>query len=81
MGRDYSKTYDDGGVDSVITTRRLINIVKAYAIWGDIDKAIMVCVNRFDEDTKMVFTQLYDKLVTPTMPLVDDEQSQDQTEF
>ena len=75
------KTYDDGGVDAVITTRRLINIVKAYAIWGDIDKAIMVCVNRFDDDTKMVFTQLYDKLVTPTMPLVDDEQSQDQTEF
>ena len=74
------KTYDDGGVDAVITTRRLINIVKAYAIWGNIDKAIMVCVNRFDDDTKMVFTQLYDKLVTP-VSLDDDEQSQDQTEF
>lgn len=56
------KTYDDGGVDAVITTRRLINIVKAYVIWGDIDKAIEVCTNRFDEDTKNVFTQLYAKL-------------------
>ena len=73
------KTYDDGGVDAVITTRRLINIVKAYAIWGNIDKAIMVCVNRFDDDTKSVFVQLYDKLTNPVS--LDDEQSQDQTEF
>ena len=59
------KTYDDGGVDAVITTRRLINIVKAQVIWDDIDKAIEVCTNRFDDDTKAVFTQLYAKLVTP----------------
>ena len=59
------KTYDDGGVDAVITTRRLINIVKAYVIWGDIEKAIEVCTNRFDEDTKNVFTQLYAKLSAP----------------
>ena len=63
------KTYDDGGVDAVITTRRLINIVKAYVIWGDIDKAIMVCVNRFDDDTKSVFVQLYDKLTNPAIEL------------
>ena len=59
------KTYDDGGVDAVITTRRLINIVKAHVIWNDTDKAIEVCTNRFDDDTKAVFTQLYAKLVTP----------------
>ena len=52
------KTYDDGGVDAVITTRRLINIVKAHVIWNDTDKAIEVCTNRSDDDTKAVFTQL-----------------------
>lgn len=56
------KTYDDGGVDSVITTRRLINIVKAYAIWEDEIKAISLCVNRFDDDTKKVFGDLYAKV-------------------
>ena len=59
------KTYDDGGVDSVITTRRLINIVKAYAVWEDLGKAIDVCINRFDDDTKSVFKQLFDKLTVP----------------
>ena len=59
------KTYDDGGVDAVITTRRLINIVKAYAVWEDLNKAIDVCINRFDDDTKSVFKQLFDKLTIP----------------
>ena len=59
------KTYDDGGVDSVITTRRLINIVKAYAVWGDLEKSIQVCINRFDDDTKNVFQQLFTKLTVP----------------
>ena len=59
------KTYDDGGVDTVVTTRRLINIVKAYVIWGDMDKAITVCTNRFDDDTKSVFSQLWTKLQDP----------------
>ena len=75
------KTYDDGGVDAVVTTRRLINIVKAYAIWGNIDKAIMVCVNRFDDDTKSVFVQLYDKLTNPVVDESSDAQTQDSTEF
>ena len=72
------KTYDDGGVDSVITTRRLINIVKAYVIWGDIAKAIEVCTNRFDVDTKNVFKQLFTKLQTPDEDVTD---AQDSTEF
>ena len=56
------KTYYDGGVDEVITTRRLINICKAYAIWSDITKAITLCTNRFDDDTKSVFVELYNKV-------------------
>ena len=73
------KTYDDGGVDSVVTTRRLINIVKAYAIWGDIDKSIMLCVNRFDDDTKLVFTQLYSKLTNPVSVEQIDAQNENPT--
>lgn len=67
------KTYDDGGVDSVITTRRLINVIKAMAIWSDIEKSIEVTTNRFDDDTKVVFTQLWQKLQEP-----DETETQDQ---
>lgn len=56
------KTYADGGIEDVISTRRLINIVKAYAIWGNIVKAITLCTNRFDDDTKKVFVDLYTKV-------------------
>lgn len=59
------KTYADGGVDSVITTRRLINISKAVAIWGDVERAIELCTNRFDDDTRATFTELYSKMVAP----------------
>jgi hypothetical protein len=55
-------TYADGGVDSVVTTRRLINILKAFSIWDDKMKAIELCINRFDDDTKSVFIQLYEKI-------------------
>lgn len=56
------KTYNDGGVEDLISTRRLINIVKAFVIWGDIMKAIELCTNRFDEDTSKVFRDLYEKI-------------------
>ena len=56
------KTFNDGGIDEVISTRRLSHIISAYAIWGDRLKAIKVCTNRFDEETKTLFTDLYGKL-------------------
>ena len=56
------KTYVDGGVEDVISTRRLINIVKAYMIWGDINKAIELTTNRFDDETKKVFVELFEKI-------------------
>ena len=57
------KTYYDGGIDDVISTRRLIAIVKAYAIWdNNMNKAIELCTNRFDDDTKSVFVELYQKV-------------------
>ena len=56
------KTFKDGGIDEVISTRRLVHIMRAYAIWNDRMKAIKVCVNRFDDETKQSFIELYDKI-------------------
>ena len=56
------KTFNDGGVDEVISTRRLVHIIKAYSIFGKKDKAIKVCLNRFDDETKETFVELYDKI-------------------
>ena len=56
------KTFADGGVDSVISTRRLDSIVKAYSIFGDKRDAIELCCARFAEDTSQSFIDLYEKL-------------------
>tara|TARA_S200002703_G_scaffold55811_4_gene48408 strand:+ start:2645 stop:3706 length:1062 start_codon:yes stop_codon:yes gene_type:complete len=56
------KTFYDGGIEDIITTRRLVHIVKAYSIFGDKSKAIQVCLNRFDDETKQSFLELYDKV-------------------
>jgi len=56
------KTFFDGGVDEVISTRRLDHIVKAFAIFGDKMQAIELCVARFDDDTKASFLDLYTKI-------------------
>ena len=56
------KTFYDGGVDEVISTRRLDHIVKAFAIFGDKMQSIEMCVARFDEDTKESFMDLYTKI-------------------
>ena len=56
------KTFYDGGIEEIISTRRLVHIVKAYSIFGDKEKAIEVCVNRFDDETKQAFLELYDKV-------------------
>ena len=56
------KTYFDGGVDEIISTRRLVHIIQAYTIFNDKQKAIEVCTNRFDDDTKNSFVELYGKV-------------------
>ena len=56
------KTFYDGGIDEIISTRRLVHIIRAYAIFQDKAKAIQVCVNRFDDETKTAFLELYDKI-------------------
>ena len=56
------KTYFDGGVDEIISTRRLVHIIQAYSIFNKKVKAIEVCTNRFDDDTKNSFMELYTKV-------------------
>ena len=71
------KTFYDGGVEEIISTRRLVHIIRAYAIFGKKDKAIQVCVNRFDEETKQSFMELYDK-VDADVNFGDDEEPSNQ---
>ena len=56
------KTFYDGGIDEIISTRRLVHIIQAYKIFGDKVKAIQLCLNRFDDETRQAFLDLYDKV-------------------
>jgi len=56
------KSYEEGATDEIISTRRLVHIAKAFTIFKDKMKAITLCVNRFDEETKMAFLDLYSKV-------------------
>ena len=56
------KTFFEGGIDEIIATRRLVHIAEAFAIFGDRKKSIQMCINRFDEDTKVSFLDLYSKV-------------------
>ena len=67
------KTFAEGGIDEVISTRRLVHIIRAYSIFGNESKALSVCLNRFDNDTKQSFLDLFDKLVAPKDEIFDDQ--------
>ena len=56
------KTFYDGGIEELISTRRLVHIIRAYSIFNNKAKAIQVCINRFDDETKQSFMELYDKV-------------------
>jgi len=56
------KTFYEGGVDEIIATRRLVHIAKAYGIFADRLKAVTFCLNRFDDETKESFMDLYTKV-------------------
>ena len=56
------KTFYEGGVDEIISTRRLVHIIEAFAIFKEKMKAIELCTNRFDTDTKTSFADLYTKI-------------------
>jgi hypothetical protein len=80
------KTFYDGGIDEVIATRRLVHISNAFAIFKDRMKAIEMCVNRFDEDTKTSFLDLYSKIdagvdVEESTEEVSEENAEERNEY
>ena len=72
------KTFFDGGIDELISTRRLDHIVKAFAIFNDKMKAIELCVARFDDETKESFMDLYTKVDAGIDPNATDEKTDDE---
>ena len=71
------KTYFEGAVDELISTRRLDHIVKAYTIFNDKLKAIEMCTNRFDEDTKSSFLDLYSKVDAGVDPMEENSEEEE----
>ena len=71
------KTYFEGAIDELISTRRLDHIVKAYTIFKDKLKAIEMCTNRFDEDTKRSFLDLYSKVDAGVDPNAEEESEEE----
>ena len=72
------KTYEDGGIDDLISTRRLVHIARTYGIFGDRTKAIEMCISRFDEDTRVSFVDLYTKVDSkaPASTILDDAKAE-----
>ena len=72
------KTFYDGGIEEIISTRRLVHILRAFSIFNNKEKAIKVCINRFDDETKQSFLELYDKVdadfeITKELDITKDE--------
>ncbi len=65
------RTFEDGGVDELITTRRLVHIVRAFAIWKDAKKSVELCCNRFDNMTRTAFIDLFEKISTQPDPEIE----------
>ena len=81
-GQAIRETFNDGGVDDIISTRRLCHIVQTFAVFNDKKKAIELCVNRFDADTRAAFVDLYEKIdagMDEANTAVDGEYSYDAT--
>ena len=55
-------TFNEGAIDEMIATRRLVHIIRAFSIFGDKMKAISLCINRFDDVTRQAFEDLYQKV-------------------
>jgi MoxR-like ATPase len=63
------RTFEDGGCEELITTRRLTHVVRAFSIFKNKEKAVQLCCNRFDDITRTAFVDLFDKISTsPVQP-------------
>jgi MoxR-like ATPase len=56
------KTFEDGGIDDIISTRRLVDVLKSYSIFESKEKSIKMSIERFDDETKESFLSLYEKI-------------------
>ena len=70
------KTFYDGGIDEVISTRRLTHIIRAFSIFNNKEKAVNICLNRFDDETKQSFLELYDKVDPDFAPAEDGQEDE-----
>lgn len=75
-GSTIRKTFSEGAIEDIITTRRLVHIMKSYMIFEDRKKAIEICVNRFDEETKASFLDVYSKIDDNIDPDSEEEMSE-----
>ena len=75
------KTFAEGGVTEIISTRRLVNICEAFMIFNDRAKAIQLCLNRFDVETKTTFMELYAKLDETINPAAASESKSEEVEI
>ena len=66
------KTFTDGGINELISTRRLVDVVRSYLIYDDKQKAIQLCINRFDDETKSQFLEFYKKIDATILEKVED---------
>jgi MoxR-like ATPase len=73
------KTFKEGAIEDLVSTRRIEHIVNAYAMFEDRLKAIELCVNRFDEDTRQAFLDLYTK-VDAGVELTDQQETTENNE-
>ena len=71
-------TYFEEGIEDLISTRRLVHIVKTYAIFNDEQKALTLCLNRFDKEVQAKFVDLYDKFAPDTEPAVEGQSTSEQ---
>jgi len=67
------KTFYEGGIDEVVSTRRLVNIVEAFNIFGDKRQALTLCMSRFDDLTRKSLTDLYEKVDADIPPEAGEE--------
>jgi hypothetical protein len=75
-GSTIRKTFSEGAIEDIITTRRLVHIMKSFMIFEDRMKAIEICVNRFDEETKASFLDVYSKIDDNVDPNSEEEMSE-----
>ena len=76
------RTFDAGGVDETITTRRIVHVIRAYSIFKKESKAVELCCNRFDVNTKNAFVDLFNKIAEePIAPATEKMSEEEAMEY